>query len=83
MNTDIRLPMGMMFTILGVILTGYGSVGWQSKELTKSLGINVNFWWGFVILAFGVSMLSLYWLAARRLAVAARAGVPVVPVAEK
>ncbi len=56
MGLDIRLPIGAMFALLGAILTIFGLVG--SKDVyVKSLGININFWWGLVMLAFGAFML--------------------------
>ncbi len=58
MNLDLRLPLGMMFTIFGVILVSVGMFG--SLALTeKSLGININLWWGLVMLIFGGLMLRL------------------------
>lgn len=55
---DIRTPIGLMFTILGVLVTGYGLV--SSKAIyARSLGINVNLWWGLVLLAFGLLFLWL------------------------
>jgi hypothetical protein len=45
-----------MFSIFGLILVGVGLLG--GPELTeKSLGINMNLWWGLVQLVFGISML--------------------------
>ena len=61
MNLDLRLPMGLMFTILGALLTGFGLVA-DNAIYVRSLGINVNLWWGLVLLAFGLIML---WLALR------------------
>jgi hypothetical protein len=58
MGLDIRIPMGLMFTILGVLLTGYGLVS-DKAIYQRSLGINVNLWWGLVMLIFGVLMLVL------------------------
>jgi hypothetical protein len=56
MNFDLRLPVGLMFTLFGLILVGVGLMG--GPELSeKSLGINMNLWWGLVQLIFGVSML--------------------------
>ncbi len=47
MNFDLRLPVGLMFTIFGVILVAVGLFG--SSALTQqSLGINMNLWWGWV-----------------------------------
>ena len=58
MKLDVRLPIGLMFAILGLTLTGYGLV--SGREIyDRSLGINVNLWWGLVLLAFGVTMLAL------------------------
>ena len=61
MNLDIRLPLGLMFGIMGLILAGYGMV--SDKALyARSLGININLWWGLALLAFGGLML---WLSRR------------------
>ena len=56
MNLDLRLPIGLMFSIFGVILVGYGLAS-DAAIYVRSLGINVNLWWGIVLLAFGVVML--------------------------
>jgi hypothetical protein len=58
MNLDLRLPMGLMFSIFGAMLSAYG-LGSDRAIYVKSLGINVNLWWGLVLLAFGVAMLAL------------------------
>jgi hypothetical protein len=60
MGLDIRTPIGAMFAILGAILTTYGYFTGGDAELYKhSLGLNVNLWWGLVLLLFGVFMLLL------------------------
>jgi hypothetical protein len=56
MNLDLRLPIGLMFTIDGVLLVGFGLVS-DPAIYARSLGANVNLWWGLVLLAFGVGML--------------------------
>ena len=56
MNLDLRLPIGWMFTAFGVLLTGYG-LGSDDAIYARSLGINVNLWWGLVLLGFGLVML--------------------------
>jgi hypothetical protein len=54
------MPIGLMFSLLGSILTVYGlSTAWDQKVFEPSLGININLWWGLFILAFGVVMLFL------------------------
>jgi hypothetical protein len=61
MRLDIRTPIGVMFAILGAILAVYGIVS-DKAMYQRSLGINVNLWWGLILLAFGVLM---WWLARR------------------
>ena len=56
MNLDLRLPLGLMFTIFGVLLTGFGLLS-DTAIYDRSLGINVNLWWGLVLLGFGLVML--------------------------
>jgi hypothetical protein len=58
MRLDIRLPIGLMFTLLGVLLTGYGLTS-AGAITERSLGVNVNLWWGLVLVAFGAVMLAL------------------------
>ncbi|NWG12542.1 MAG: hypothetical protein HXY20_03305 [Acidobacteria bacterium] len=55
MGIDIRLPIGAMFTILGLLLVIYGLVG-DASIYQKSLGININLIWGLVLAAFGAVM---------------------------
>jgi hypothetical protein len=58
MGLDIRLPIGLMFSILGFVLLAYSLIG--NKEIyQRSLGININFWWGLVVIIFGLAMLGL------------------------
>jgi hypothetical protein len=60
MHLDIRLPIGLMFSFLGIILTVYGLVTGSSAPMyQKSLGININLWWGLLLLGFGIVMLLL------------------------
>ena len=58
MNFDLRLPVGLMFTVFGLILTGVGLFGGPAL-VEQSLGINMNLWWGLFQLVFGVLMLLL------------------------
>ena len=58
MGLDIRLPIGMMFSLLGAILAIYGlATGGDSAMYKSSLDTNVNLWWGFVLFVFGAVML--------------------------
>jgi hypothetical protein len=64
MGLDIRWPIGGMFSVIGLLLTGYG-LGTRGAAMYRehSLGLNVNLGWGLVMLAFGVAMLALSWRA--------------------
>jgi len=44
MNLDLRLPIGGMFSIVGVMLTVYGLIS-DKAIYEKSLASTVNFWW--------------------------------------
>ena len=55
---DVRISIGMMFTLIGTILSAFGLATRDSSSLYgKSLGIDANLWWGLVLLVFGVVML--------------------------
>lgn len=57
---DIRAPIGGLFTLLGVMLAGYGLFASGSGGASDlSSGTNVNLWWGLVMTIFGVAMLLL------------------------
>ncbi|HEX7728750.1 MAG TPA: hypothetical protein VF392_06920 [Terracidiphilus sp.] len=69
MSLDLRIPMGLMFTLTGLILTVFGFVTNGNAGLyAKSLGINANLWWGLVLLAFGIIMFLLGRAGQKRLA---------------
>jgi sulfite exporter TauE/SafE len=56
MGMDIRLPIGLLFSAIGLLLTAFGA--FSNHEIYQaSLGINVNIIWGLVLLAFGFVML--------------------------
>ena len=57
MGLDIRWPIGLMFSLIGLLLTGYGAAN-SSASMTKIDGqdININLIWGIVLLVFGVLM---------------------------
>ena len=58
MNLDIRMPIGGLFTLLGLLLAGYGLLA-DRAIYQRSLGHNVNLGWGLVVLAFGAAFLYL------------------------
>ena len=61
MQLDIRLPIGALFSLLGVLLVISGFLA-EDMHLERSLGHNLNLWWGLVILVFGLWML---WMSRR------------------
>jgi len=65
MAIDIRVPIGLLFLVLGGMLVVFGAVTHFSDPTMyeRSLGVNINFWWGLVMLAFGAGM---YHYGARR-----------------
>jgi ABC-type branched-subunit amino acid transport system permease subunit len=60
MELDVRLPMGVMFVALGAVLIVVGLVS-DAADNAKSLGYNVNLWWGIVMAGLGAAMLALVW----------------------
>jgi hypothetical protein len=62
MGLDIRWPIGLMFTLIGALLVLCGIVTGSNAEMYKrSLDININLYWGLLLLAFGATMLTLAW----------------------
>jgi uncharacterized membrane protein len=58
MGLDIKIPIGLMFSILGLLLTIYGLSTISNIDMyQKSFSINVNLWSGLFMLAFGAFML--------------------------
>ena len=54
MGLDIRWPIGLMFTLIGALLTAFGALNAAGSQ---ALGININLIWGAVLLVFGAAML--------------------------
>ena len=49
-----------MFTLAGTLLAAFGlSTRGNPDVYTRSLGIDLNVWWGFPLMAFGILMLAL------------------------
>jgi hypothetical protein len=61
MGIDIRLPIGILFSLIGLILTVYGALV-DTSHFRQSLDLNINLVWGIVLLIFG----SLMFLLGRR-----------------
>jgi hypothetical protein len=70
MDMDIRIPIGLLFVVLGLILAAFGVATLQDTELyARSLGRNVNLWTGLLMLVFGMVMLLFPYLARKKNAV--------------
>lgn len=60
MGIDIKIPIGLMFSIIGLILTIFGLFTNSDTVLyQRSLGTNINLWSGTGMLIFGLVMLGL------------------------
>ena len=63
---DVRVPIGGLFTALGLLLTGYGlATANDPSHYARSLAVNINLWWGLVMLLFGATLLAAVWLTRR------------------
>lgn len=57
---DIRFPIGLMFSIFGVLITIYGFATLGNEAMyVRSLNVNVNLISGICMTVFGVIMLLL------------------------
>jgi protein-S-isoprenylcysteine O-methyltransferase Ste14 len=55
---DIRIPIGLMFSIIGILISVFGFFTMSNAEMyQKSLGFNVNILMGVLMLVFGLIML--------------------------
>ena len=57
MGLDIRYPIGMMFTLIGLLLTGTGLINGGAVSIAAvDIGVNINLIWGAVLFLFGALM---------------------------
>lgn len=62
-SLDLRLPIGGLFVALGALIGGFGLyTAGDAAMYAKSGGLNINLWWGLVLLVSGAAFLA----AARR-----------------
>ncbi len=67
MGLDIRWPIGLMFSLIGFLLVLLGlATNGKAEVYAPSLGINVNLYWGLLLLVFGGWMLTMAWRASRK-----------------
>jgi hypothetical protein len=55
-SLDLRIPLGLMFSIVGALLTIYGAFTRGSSLYDRSAGLDINLIWGAVMLVFGLTM---------------------------
>jgi hypothetical protein len=60
MGLDIRVPIGLLFLTLGVLLAAQGLLS-DPAIYRRSLDVNINLWWGLALLAFGGLMFLAGW----------------------
>jgi len=72
MSFDVRLPIGLLFLAIGILVTACGLLGDPAVFRAHSAGLNIDLVWGLVMAVFGAVMLLL----------AARAGGEAPPPAE-
>ena len=58
MGLDIKVPIGLMFSVFGIILTIFGLITNGNDMYGISLDININLWSGIFMLLFGGVMLA-------------------------
>ena len=58
MGLDVRIPIGLMFSILGVLLTAYGAPT-VVQPAARPTGLPIDLIWRIVMLVFGLAMLLL------------------------
>jgi len=61
---SIALTIGATIAALGLILLLYGLFG--QADYSRSDGININLWWGLVMLVFGTGMAVVGYISWRR-----------------
>ena len=57
MGLDIKIPIGLMFSLFGIILIIFGLFTNGNEMYEISLNINVNLWSGIGMFVFGALML--------------------------
>ena len=65
MGLDIRWPIGIIFTIYGAMLMVFGALT-NPAIFERSLGVNIDLWWGSAMLVFGLFMGALAFRASRQ-----------------
>ena len=62
MTFDLRLPIGLLFAAIGLLVGGFGAA---EPTRALSLGLNVDLLWGGVLLVLGAVLTGVSLLARR------------------
>lgn len=66
MPFDVRLPIGLLFAAIGVLVAGYGLIGEPAMFEARSAGLGIDLVWGSVMACFGALMLGMVAYARRK-----------------
>ena len=67
MGLDLRWPIGLMFSLIGAMLVVYGLITNSDPAVyERSLGLNINLYWGLLLLVFGGAMVTMAWTGGRK-----------------
>jgi hypothetical protein len=66
MPFDVRLPIGLLFMAIGVLVASYGLIGEPAVFQARSAGLDIDLVWGSVMAGFGAVMLGLVAFARRK-----------------
>jgi hypothetical protein len=59
MSLDLRVPLGLLFAIVGAMLAVFGAMTHGGAIYQRLAGLDINLIWGVVMLVFGVGMFML------------------------
>ena len=62
-DLDIRWPIGLLFSLMGSLVAVYGLISsartlYRPLDSAATKAINLNLWWGLVMLVFGICMVA-------------------------
>lgn len=63
---DVRLPIGLLFLAIGLLVAFTGLTGDKAAMDAHSAGVNIDLIWGAIMAGFGAIMLLLAALARRK-----------------
>lgn len=58
MGLDLRVPLGAILALYGLLLAVFGAIS-DPSVYQRSLSININLWWGGFLLLGGLALLYL------------------------